>query len=91
MYINDIACYTNRIYGMQPHGWTINCYSGSAQIMNITQRVYDPDIAGVEQMDMTVPVQKILMGGNLFVQTPGRMYSAMGQCINEININSSTF
>lgn len=83
MYINDIACYTNRIYGMQSHGWTINCYSGSAQISNVTQRVYDPNIEGIEQTGVNVPVQKVLLNGQLVIRLPGRMYSAMGQCINK--------
>lgn len=81
MYINDIACYTNRIYGMQSHGWTINCYSGSAQITNLTQRVYDPNATGVEQGRVTSAAQKILSAGNLLICSEGRIYGPTGQQI----------
>ena len=35
MYINDIACYTNRIYGMQRNCWSINSYGGNITVSNV--------------------------------------------------------
>ena len=44
MYINDVVCYTNRIYGLSGKPWTIRCYDGSVQITNIRQLYHDPNI-----------------------------------------------
>ena len=44
MYINGIYCYTNRIYGMQTHRWSINCYSGTIQINNMRQEIFSSEI-----------------------------------------------
>ena len=44
MYIKDVVCYTNRIYGLQNKPWTIRCYDGSVQITNIRQQYHNPDI-----------------------------------------------
>ncbi|MDO4757064.1 MAG: DUF4975 domain-containing protein, partial [Parabacteroides sp.] len=32
VYINDVCCYTNRIYGIQKNCWSINCYEGDIVI-----------------------------------------------------------
>ena len=44
MYIDDVVCYTNRIYGLQNKPWTIRCYDGSVQITNSRQQDHNPDI-----------------------------------------------
>ena len=36
MYINDVCCYTNRIYGIQRNCWSINSYSGSVEVTGLT-------------------------------------------------------
>ncbi len=35
MYINDVACYTNRIYGIQKNCWSINSYDGAINVSNV--------------------------------------------------------
>ena len=35
MYINDIVCYTQRIYGIQKNCWSINNYGGSITISDV--------------------------------------------------------
>ena len=35
MYINDIVCYTQRIYGIQKNCWSINNYGGSITVNNV--------------------------------------------------------
>lgn len=35
MYINDVCCYTNRIYGIQKNCWSINNYGGSVKVSNL--------------------------------------------------------
>lgn len=35
MYINDVCCYTNRIYGIQKNCWSINSYDGSITVSNV--------------------------------------------------------
>ncbi|MEE0337188.1 MAG: DUF4975 domain-containing protein, partial [Prevotella sp.] len=35
MYVNDICCYTNRIYGIQRNCWSINAYSGSIEVSGL--------------------------------------------------------
>jgi beta-fructofuranosidase len=35
MYINDIVCYTQRIYGIQKNCWSINNYGGSVTVNNV--------------------------------------------------------
>ena len=36
MYVNDVCCYTNRIYGIQRNCWSINSYSGSIEVSGLT-------------------------------------------------------
>ena len=40
MYINDAACYTNRIYGIQKNCWSINSYGGAIDVSNVEVRQY---------------------------------------------------
>lgn len=35
MYINDVCCYTNRIYGIQKNCWSINSYGGTIEISGL--------------------------------------------------------
>jgi len=41
MYINDVCCYTNRIYGTQKNCWSINCYGGSITVDGL--KVFNED------------------------------------------------
>lgn len=36
LYINDVAAYTNRIYGIAHNCWSINCYGGNIEVSNLT-------------------------------------------------------
>ncbi len=36
MYINNVACYTQRIYGIQKNCWSINNYGGSIAVSDVT-------------------------------------------------------
>lgn len=36
MYVNDVCCYTNRIYGIQRNCWSINSYSGNIEVSGLT-------------------------------------------------------
>lgn len=81
MYINDIACYTNRIYGMFNYGWSINCYSGSAQVSNIQQKVYDSNAPmSIENVDATqsTHVTKLIQNGRLIFVRDGQQYTVTG-------------
>ena len=40
MYINDVACYTNRIYGIQKNCWSINNYDGAINVSNVEVHQY---------------------------------------------------
>ena len=40
MYINDVCCYTNRIYGIQKNCWSINNYGGSITVSNLSVSRY---------------------------------------------------
>ena len=40
MYINDVCCYTNRIYGTQRNCWSINSYGGSITVSNVKVASY---------------------------------------------------
>lgn len=40
MYINNVACYTNRIYGIQKNCWSINSYGGAIDVSNVEVRQY---------------------------------------------------
>ena len=40
MYINDVCCYTNRIYEVQKNCWSINNYGGNITISNLTVSQY---------------------------------------------------
>ena len=40
MYINDNVCYTNRIYGIQKNGWSINSYGGTVAVSNLSISQY---------------------------------------------------
>lgn len=39
-YINDVYAYTNRIYGIQKNGWSINSYGGNITISNLKVTEY---------------------------------------------------
>ena len=40
MYINDVACNTNRIYGIQKNCWSINSYDGAIDVSNVEVRQF---------------------------------------------------
>lgn len=40
MYINDVLCYTNRIYGIQKNCWSINNYGGRIKVNNLKVSQY---------------------------------------------------
>ena len=40
MYINDVCCYTNRIYEIQKNCWSINNYGGNITISNLAVSQY---------------------------------------------------
>lgn len=40
MYINDVCCYTNRIYGIQKNCWSINNYGGDITVENLKVSQY---------------------------------------------------
>lgn len=40
MYINDVCCYTNRIYGIQKNCWSINGYGGDIKVGNVSISQY---------------------------------------------------
>lgn len=40
MYINDVCCYTNRIYGIQKNCWSINNYGGNISVKNLSVSQY---------------------------------------------------
>ncbi|MCR5077136.1 MAG: DUF4975 domain-containing protein [Prevotella sp.] len=40
MYINDVCCYTNRIYGIQKNCWSINNYGGNITVSDIAVSQY---------------------------------------------------
>lgn len=40
IYINDMYAYTNRIYGIQKNGWSINNYGGNIEISDLSVTTY---------------------------------------------------
>ena len=40
MYINDIVCYTQRIYGIQKNCWSVNNYGGSVTVSDVKVSQY---------------------------------------------------
>lgn len=40
MYINDVLAYTQRIYGIQNNGWSVNAYGGKATVKNVKVMEY---------------------------------------------------
>lgn len=40
MYINDVCCYTNRVYGIQKNCWSIDNYSGAITISELSVKQY---------------------------------------------------
>lgn len=40
MYINDVCCYTNRIYGIQKNCWSINNYGGNITVSDLKVEQY---------------------------------------------------
>jgi beta-fructofuranosidase len=40
MYINDVCCYTQRIYGIQKNCWSINNYGGNIAVSDVKVRQY---------------------------------------------------
>ena len=40
MYINDVCCYTNRIYGIQKNCWSINSYGGDITVSGLAISQY---------------------------------------------------
>lgn len=82
MYINDVVCYTNRIYGMQSAPWSINCYTGSIRITDMEQATHDPTIiSGVGELTTgnTHPaVYKRLVNGQIYIRRGDKRYNLMG-------------
>lgn len=83
LYINDALCYTNRIYRMQQHGWSINCYSGSAQVRDIRQQIYSPDHTAVEsgQTQDRSACRKYLQDGQIVIIKDGVRYTPLGHVL----------
>ncbi|EGN56065.1 Glycosyl hydrolase family 32 domain protein [Hallella multisaccharivorax DSM 17128] len=40
VYINDVACYTNRIYGIQKNCWSLDCYDGQVTVSEVKVMQY---------------------------------------------------
>ena len=40
VYVNDMASYTGRIYGIQKNCWSIDCYGGGIAVSNVEVRQY---------------------------------------------------
>lgn len=40
LYINDVLCYTNRVYGIARNCWSVNAYSGSVEVSDIQISTY---------------------------------------------------
>ena len=40
VYVNDVASYTGRIYGIQKNCWSIDCYGGGIAVSNVEVRQY---------------------------------------------------
>src|SRR3712207_2934105 len=40
VYINNVACYTNRIYGIQKNCWSLDCYNGNISVSNLQVSQY---------------------------------------------------
>ena len=40
MYINDVLCYTQRIYNLPRNGWSVNCYEGGLTVKDIQLKQY---------------------------------------------------
>ena len=40
MYINDVVAYTQRLYGIQRNGWSVNCYEGQMTVKEIQVMQY---------------------------------------------------
>ena len=40
VYVNDVASYTSRIYGIQKNCWSIDCYGGGIAVSNVEVRQY---------------------------------------------------
>jgi len=85
MYINDNVCYTNRIYKMLQHGWSINCYSGSLQVRDVRQRVYNKDAAALEQTTNPLTanplIGKTIRNGQLLIIRDGKTYNVVGSIV----------
>ena len=79
MYVNDIASYTNRIYGMQSHQWSINCYSGEIQVTDIHQEKHTDTPSALWQQSADMNVQKRLENGRVIIYRNGKPYTIMGQ------------
>ena len=80
LYINDAVCYTNRVYRMQNHGWSINCYSGSIQVSDIHQRIYDANYTDILSINESLSSggRKHILNGRLVICRDGKNYSALG-------------
>lgn len=79
MYINDVVCYTNRIYGMQNKGWSINCYSGSVGVSDILQQTYDPNATGLRDVETNATSEKRIENGQIVIIKNGVRYNILGQ------------
>lgn len=40
MYVNDVCCYTNRIYGIQRNCWSIDSFSGTVEVTGLSVASY---------------------------------------------------
>ena len=41
MYVNDHVCYTNRVHGIARNCWSVNAYTGSVQVYDISVTQYE--------------------------------------------------
>ena len=81
LYINDEVCYTNRIYKMLQHGWSINCYSGSMQVRDIHQQVYKEGVTAVHLLQEDASVMKRIENGQMVIIRNGVRYNLQGATV----------
>jgi len=82
LYINDKVCYTNRIYGMQSHQWSINCYNGSIKVEDIYQKTHSDDPSHLPWCEVNnLGVQKYMQHDGVSILNNGNVYSITGQSI----------
>lgn len=79
LYINDLLCYTNRVYGMVGNYWGLRCTQGSIRVTDIHQ--YEPghDITSMRTAQDEYPqVRKLLRGQEVLLLRDGNLYTLLG-------------